>query len=505
MSVISLQMKPQKYYQIILLTIVISICHITANAHTLSTNSVTDIVAADSIDIAYYSKKRPWQAAAIVVGTNLGVWAFDRYIMKEHFAYISANTIKENLTYGFVWDNDKWNTNMFMHPYHGNLYYNAARANGFNYWYSGLYAFAGSAMWELFMENEHPSINDIIATPIGGMIVGEMTYRASDLILDDRSVGWERFGREASAFLVSPMRGLTRIINGDAWRKRSSSGRQFGIPKISVQFSAGVRSLNYKDIIFDRGVGFASELFLEYGDRFNGDKQKLFDYFTVRANLNIQASQPALGRLNIMGRLHSTDIVNDEKNMLNVALYQTFDYFDSDTISDKSAKIPYRLCTPASFGSGFNYQYKAGRHHKFDAFLSTNAVILGGVLSDHYNIYKRNYNLGSGFSVRASVNASLWKGKVNLNANHQFYRLFTWKGYPDDYEYVDYDHKTLNAQGNESQTSFHISEVRADIKLIKDLYLSGSLIHFKRDSNYEGLDDVNSSSFETRLMLTYHL
>ena len=83
------------------------------------------------------------------------------------YVFKDGNLIKENITYGFVWDNDKWGTNMFMHPYHGNLYYNAARSNGYNYWQSGLFALAGSAMWEVLMENEHPSINDIITTPIG--------------------------------------------------------------------------------------------------------------------------------------------------------------------------------------------------------------------------------------------------------------------------------------------------------------------------------------------------
>lgn len=301
------------------------------------------------------------------------------------------------------------------------------------------------------------------------------------------------------------MRGLTRIINGDAWRKRSTSGRQFGIPNIAIQLSAGVRSLSYRDNLFDRGVGFASELIVEYGDRFEGEGQKLFDYFTVRANLNLQASQPAIGRINIMGRLHSKDLINNDKQMINLAMYQLFDYFDSDTISKQSAKVPYRLSTPASFGAGMIYQYKADKRHKLDAFVGVNGVLLGGVLSDHYNIYKRNYNLGSGFSTCATVNASLWNGKLNLTANHQFYRLFTWKGYPEDIEWKEYDHKTLNAQGNESQTSFHVSEIRADVKLLNKLYITGSVIHFLRNSNYKDLPNVNSVSLETRLMLTYQL
>ena len=145
---------------------------------------------ADSLDIDYYSHKRGLQAGTMVFGINMGVWAFDRYIRKADFAYINGRTIKDNLKHGFVWDNDAMGTNMFMHPYHGSLYFNSARSNGYNFWQSGLFAFGGSFIWEMFMENEYPSTYDIIATPIGGMALGEVTYEVEPKTLNaqgDRS------------------------------------------------------------------------------------------------------------------------------------------------------------------------------------------------------------------------------------------------------------------------------------------------------------------------------
>ena len=91
---------------------------------------------ADSLDIDYYSHKRGLQAGTMVFGINMGVWTFDRYIRKADFAYINGRTIKDNLKHGFVWDNDAMGTNMFMHPYHGSLYFNSARSNGYNFWQS---------------------------------------------------------------------------------------------------------------------------------------------------------------------------------------------------------------------------------------------------------------------------------------------------------------------------------------------------------------------------------
>jgi hypothetical protein len=265
----------KKYTYIILFLGITIFC----NAQIPMRQQVATPKEADSLDIAYYSKKKKWfHAGATAFGVNMGVWAFDRYIQKGHFAYISMNTVRENFRKGFIWDNDYMGTNMFLHPYHGNLYFNAGRANGLNYWESGALALGGSAMWELFMECEYPSTNDIIATPIGGMALGEVLFRTSDLILDDRRTGSSRFGQELAAFIIAPTRGLTRIINGDAWRKRPTSGKQFGVPDVSVEVSMGIRALELKDQIFDKGLGFATNINVEYGD---GMKLKQINLTTI--------------------------------------------------------------------------------------------------------------------------------------------------------------------------------------------------------------------------------
>ncbi|MDE6825643.1 MAG: DUF3943 domain-containing protein, partial [Paramuribaculum sp.] len=228
--------------------------------------TVINPVAPDTADVRLYATPHPWRAAATVGGLNMTIWAFDRFVQHGDFAYISLKTMKENFKHGFKWDNDKMGTNMFLHPYHGNLYFNGGRSNGMNYWRSGLFAIGGSAMWELFMENEYPSTNDIIATPIGGMAIGEVLYRISDTMIDDRLHGWARFGREAGVFALSPMRGLTRIINGDAWRIRRTPGQQFGTPSVGLEVSAGARIITFRHkAINDTRPAMALEINMEYG------------------------------------------------------------------------------------------------------------------------------------------------------------------------------------------------------------------------------------------------
>lgn len=484
------------------LIILILLAPLSAYSQHLLRHKTTKTISADSIDIQYYSKKNGWGAAAQIFTLNMSIWAFDRYGMNEDFAKIGFNSINNNLTKGFYWDNDQIGTNMFLHPYHGSLYYNSARSRGFNYWESGLFALGGSAMWELFMENEPPSTNDIIATPIGGMALGEVFYRASDLVYDDRKRGGERFRREFFGFLISPGRGLTRIINGDAWRKRSTSGRQFGIPEISAEISAGVRILELQDEILDKGVGFTTTVSVEYGDRYEDESTKPFDYFTIQANLNIQESQPVLGQVNIIGRLWTNQLVDSSKDFLSIGIYQHFDYYDSDTISNKSNEIPYKLAAPATFGVGLIHKSKRFANWNFNSYAHFNGIILGASLSDHYRVSNRNYNLASGFGWKAGINIS-YKDKVGLSWLYEGYRLFTWKGYPEDidFETVDYEH--LNAQGDQSNATFNLSTVRIDVKLKDKIHLTGTATGYRRSTHYKYYNYVYSLTAEGRLMLTY--
>jgi hypothetical protein len=51
----------------------------------------------DSIDIAYYSKKNAINTNAQIVGFNMGVWAWGKYVRKQPFAYIDIHSMKTNL------------------------------------------------------------------------------------------------------------------------------------------------------------------------------------------------------------------------------------------------------------------------------------------------------------------------------------------------------------------------------------------------------------------------
>lgn len=477
----------------------------------------------DSADVCLHERKAFWRAGAETVGFNIGLWAFDRYVLKGHYAYISWNTIKENFKHGFEWDDDHLHTNMFDHPYNGSIFFNAGRSNGFNFWQSELFAIGGSAMWEMFMEKEYPSTNDIIATPIGGAALGEVLYRTSDLILDDRSSGGERFGRELAAFLVDPMKGINRIVTGAAWKKRATSGRRFGIPPISVELSLGGRYLSLIENDEGSRAGAVAEINIEYGDRFAESTKAPYDYFSFLMELQGIKSQPLLSRVEIIGRLLSKEIVKKKDMDLNVGLYQHFDFFDSDTIRPERnaayfpCSVPYKMGSPTSIGGGSMFRYAPTKLMSFDGYLYLNGVILAGVLTDFYRDYHRNYNWGSGFSVKAGLNWALSDDRISVKIANQFYKIYTWSGYDANYDWsLTPEGEPVDVQGDASHSLFNHLEASVNYRLWKRLFLTSGIDFYLRRTEYTDMSIrmgnttisspiVRSKQLGFHLMLTYKL
>jgi hypothetical protein len=451
----------------------------------------------DTIGIVH---KKPLTTAVEVAGLNLGIWAFDRYVLKGDYAYISGQSIKENFRHGWVWDNDQIATNLFGHPYQGSLYYNAARSNGYNYLASSLFAVAGSATWELFMENEYPSINDVLSTPIGGTILGEVFYRVSDRILDDRTTGRERLVRELAMLFIAPTRSLSRIINGDAWKIRQFSGRQFGVPTLNFKLSTGIRTLELRDKILDEGVGSVSKVSIEYGERFEADEMNPYDYFTVSGSFNIQKRQPFLGQINLLGRIWGNDWIDTQKDYLNIGIYQHFNYYDSDTISDISNRIPYKFGTPASLGIGLMHKSKRYENWHFNSYFHLNAIILGASLND-YSMEERNYHLSSGFSVFSGISIA-YKDKIGFSWEYKGFCLFPW-GYPEAYDWKKIGKTEDDFLADKSTTLVNTSTLKLDVKLANQLYLTSEYSGYSRFSRYDYFENVHSLSSEEQLMLTY--
>ncbi len=146
-------------------------------------------------DIKFNPKYPFWKPAVEVLGINVFVNGLDR-AMGLDFSHVGPSTWNYNINKGWEWDADRFGINFFGHPYTGSMYFNAARSQGYNYFQSIPYAIGGSLMWEYFGEATRPSYNDLVNTPVNGAFLGEIFYRLSSNILDDRTRGSNRVFRE---------------------------------------------------------------------------------------------------------------------------------------------------------------------------------------------------------------------------------------------------------------------------------------------------------------------
>ena len=469
------------------------------------------IVFTDST-MALPEQKRYWQAAAEATGINVGVQLFDRYALNSDFAQTTLNSLKRNFTDGMVWDNDFFITNLFAHPYHGNLYFNAARSNGLNFWESAPYALGGSLMWEFLGETEPPAINDIIATTCGGIAIGEMTHRLSRTVLDDRDRGGIRFLREAAATIINPIQGLHRIFSGDAWRVRSDHYRYHDFSKIPVDmsFSVGWRYLADNGALF-RGIHAPYvNITLMYGTPVDGERHTTpYDFFDLEMNAAFGGGQPFVNTLNIVGRLWSTPIL-DKKDMAGeFGIYQHFNYYDAKPIKDGSELTPYRISEAAGFGPGFILSLpQTSAMTKLEQRIFMSGILLGGTKSDYFNVIERDYNMGSGFSVKSKTQIEFGKfGRFMLNA--KYFRIYTWKGYEDKdlQAFADgtKDLHYLNVQGDRSNAMLLVVNPVMEIHLAKQWSVTLSGAYYSRRTFYKYHDMVKANTFETKLGLTCRL
>ncbi len=216
-----------------------------------STNNFRTANYLDSIDYNYIpweTDKHFWVAFSELVIIEFVPWALARWGQdwenpEDNWANVSLETWWRNISYGWEYDGDAFLTNYFAHPYHGNTYYNAGRVNGYSFWESSVWAFAGSAFWEFFGETTRPSINDLINTSLNGINLGEMLFRLSAVVTDNTETGTTRVFQEVGGALLNPVRGFSRLVTGETSKKfpnpEESNPKGFGF-----KLDAGLRRLD---------------------------------------------------------------------------------------------------------------------------------------------------------------------------------------------------------------------------------------------------------------------
>ncbi|XXF79976.1 DUF3943 domain-containing protein [Myxococcaceae bacterium GXIMD 01537] len=409
-----------------------------------------------------------WLALGEVTLVNLVVWTVDRYILDKDWARVDFGVWRNNFETGFIWDKDDFNTNQFAHPYHGSLYYNAARDNGIGYWGSIPFTALGSLQWEFLAESELPSINDVVNTTLGGISIGEVLYRLSSLVLDNRASGLERVGREVGAGVLNPVRGFNRVVRGDAWRNAPTPS-EWSPPAMAVLGRTGYLNVRAGN----RPEQFFIELGLRYGDALRFPVRKPFDDFSMGVQFTTGENR-LISHAEMMGMLATAPIESGESEWLLLGAFQQFEFVDTQTYEVGGQSV----------GAGLFYRYLFPDDLEVRAALTVRGVALAGISSEYAELVGRSYDYGPGAGYHFEVAFGRWPWEyVRLDAGS------TWI-------------HTLN--GASADHLAHEARLLVDVPVYRGLGMGGSFSIFYRNSFFRDFDDVSRSIPQFRLFLSLH-
>jgi hypothetical protein len=358
--------------------------------------------------------------AGRVVLADVTNWAMDRYIFNYDWSRISPSTWRYNIRKGFEWDNDKFGVNFIGHPYSGNFYFNIARSNGYNFWQSFPFAVEGSLLWEYFGENTRPSINDIINTPVSGAFLGEVRYRISSNILDERARGGERFFRELVAAIVDPSRAFNRLTQGKMFRVTPTEVYQK--EPMNITLYTGIHKVNNKEGSNNKfGTGATNAILhlqIDYGDPFEAVQRKPYDIFRARIELGYGANKYLISTINGYGLLAGGTI---KENRLLGGLFQHFDYWHNNIFEVGAI----------GFGGGLISKMHVGQHSNIYSNIHLAVVPLAGNNTQYGpdTSNYRFYNFGGGLEgkMEETLNLNNW---ISLGFTGFYYWIHTYDGVP---------------------------------------------------------------------------
>lgn len=365
-----------------------------------------------------YNKKYPfWKPAVEVLGINVFTNGLDR-LLGEDFSHVGPASWNYNFNKGWEWDSDRFGINFIGHPYTGSMYFNAARSQGYGYFQSIPFAVGGSLMWEYFGETTRPSYNDLINTPLNGALLGEMFYRLSSNILDDRARGGNRVFREIAAGLVDPVRGLNRLLQGKSFRHTNTEVYQK--EPLNITIFSGVHKINdANSTVFGTGpTEVLLNIQFDYGNPFEEIYRKPFDFFRLRTEFSFGSGRKLLDNLTGYGILVG-DNTHIGKMSVMYGAFQYDDYWDNKTFE----------LGALGFGGGVFTKYPISK----DVMLYSNAHVALVPLAGNSTRFGpdtsqvRDYTYNDGLEAKFETTANFGKA-ASISFVYYYFLMHTYVG-----------------------------------------------------------------------------
>ena len=459
----------------------------TPNLDTTKVNKYNDLLNDDSA----FNKKYPvWKPALQVVGENVLLNILDRTVLHLEFANTDFSTWKRTLNAGFPWnsgwewDQDRFGNNFLSHPMMGSFYFNAARANGYNFWQSAPLVFAGSYMWKIFGENGTPEREDLINTTFDGILLGETLYRLSSNILDDRTTGSERFFRELFAGLIDPVRGFNRLLQGKCFRRTNKEIYQK--EPLNITLFTGIHTIDNENNQFLSGQNsIMVNAQLDYGNPFEVRPRKPFDLFRFRAELNFGVGRKVVDNITGYGILVGKNLHIGKLDML-LGGFQYYDYFDTKA---------FELSTIA-FGGGLITKLPISKTSNLYTNIHLAVVPFAGSSVGEVTDTSQFRDYRFAYGLEGKIESTLALGKyatISMLYNYYFIHAFNNTGN---------DESKIGTLGN---NFISMLKPRITLQIYKDLSFGMENSIYLNDHYQRYFPPLHSTQSEQRIFLMFYL
>jgi hypothetical protein len=419
------------------------------------------------------SDKRPGMAALQVVLLNYLVGTFNRFARNEPFTYVGPQTWWTNIKEGFNWDDNNFSTNQLAHPYHGSMYYSAGRSNHLDFWESVPLTAAGSLMWEFLGEAHRPAFNDWLSTTMGGIALGESTYRLSTMVFDNELRGGKRIWHEIAGTLINPMHGFNRLMTGEM-AAHGPNEREHDPGFLGIRIDLGASSVGQSGSLNDATTRGFSSFDFQYGDPWRKAFSKPFDFFRMSVQLNAK-NKKVLGRLQVDGILYADQLRDDSKWLF--AVGQNYDYINNDALEFGRHAVSVGALSRFPISDGLELRGAA----------NANLIILGGINSEFVGINDRTYDYGPGAGLGITL---------RLVQPGSLFR-YGFLGYRLEYIYT--------VSGADSDHVAQVISAGAAVPVWRTLGIGIDGTIAQRDSHFRDFPDVSQRNPQVRAYLTWWL
>lgn len=420
----------------------------------------------------------------ITQADNIGLSFYNTTILGKAYAIIDTGVMWHNITNPWVWDDDEFNINQIGHPYQGSMYHQGARSNGLNYYESLVVTAFGSLTWELLMENETPSFNDIIITSIQGSMFGEVLHR---IYLDTT-------GKiPVLPAFIAPQSALNHFITGTPCPNFTNSHiQEFSLGIGSGIYNSSISTFN-SNLIFNKTYFPQIDLnvILNYGDVYKEATWIPFESFSIYAIGSIIFPLNYAVFMNGDGVLIS--IIPDFKTSTAMTLDLIYQYYDTfGNINFSNNALGATIQQKFEINEDTSIEWKEQLQFAFLAGYDCHHLLKYGEDKRHdpFGYEQRLYDLGLGVGNNASFS---FKNPTIGN-----FRLETYAGI---FKTIPV---SVQTEGSDGFSAVEYVLVDYEHKIYKNLSLAVNSLFYFRQAVYDDLDNYTQFANDTSLFVRYN-